>query len=146
MPGDLFATPGGYVRIVGLKGGKVMSSRSLDWNTHEVLEEFDKARSRAVLVSRRVLPSTRVCKLLRGGCIEVSVFVRSFAGLMFLPGDEILIDGEHYIVFGNKGGYLWIQKLGTEGVSFFNPTTALNSPRKAELFRRPTEHWDVFLE
>jgi hypothetical protein len=71
--------------------------------------------------------------------------VGSFAGLQFLPGDEILVDGEHYIVYGNKGGYLWIERLGSSGVCFFNPSPALNQTQKAELFMRPTSHYEVFL-
>jgi hypothetical protein len=145
MPGDLFATRGGFVRIVGLKDGVVMCSDSLDLGETPEVVSFDDRREGAILVSRRVLPATRVCRLKQSGSIEVSLFVDSFAGLHFLPGDEILIDGEHYIVFGNKGGYLWIEKLGMRGVCYFNPAPYVNVPQKAELFMRPTSHYEVFL-
>jgi hypothetical protein len=145
MPGDLFATKSGFVRIVGLKDGVVMCSDPLDLGATSEVASFDEKREGAILVSRRVLPATRVCKLKHGGSIEVSIFVGSFAGLHFLPGDEILVDGEHYVVFGNKGGYLWIQKLGMTGVCYFNPAPYLSLPQKAELFMRPTSHYEVFL-
>jgi hypothetical protein len=72
-----------------------------------------------------------------GGTIEVSVYVASFAGLRFLPGDEIAVEGERDVVFGKMGGYLWVQKVGGEGVSFFNPAVYSGAHAKAELAGRP---------
>jgi hypothetical protein len=146
MPGDLWAVADGDVRIVGLKEGRVMCSRSLDLRADAPVEKFDGVRKGAVLVNRRVSPSTRVCRFRTGGPIEVSVYVASFVGLRFLPGDEIAVEGERDDVCGKMGGYLWVQKVGGEGVSFFSPAGYSGAHAKAELVGRPGADWRVFLD
>jgi hypothetical protein len=145
MPGDLWAVRDGYVRIVGLREGKVVCSRKLAFGDDAVVEEFERVRSGAILISRRVLPSTRICKLCTGGSIEVSVYAPSFAGLGFLPGDEITLGGKRYVVFGSKGGYLWIRQIGGQGVAFWNPRIT-GGQERAELVSRPAADWTVFFE
>jgi hypothetical protein len=142
MPGDLWAVADGFVRVVGLRDGRVACSRRLEFGEEAEIEDFEAVRTGAVLVSRRVLPATRVCRLREGGGVEVSIHVASVAGMGFLPGDEIAIGGERYAVFGAKGGYLWVQKHGERGLAFFMPRGTL----KAELVRRPAADWRIFLE
>lgn len=146
MPGDVFATSKGFVRIIGKnKEGTIMCTHQLDIKKNDFsLEEFES--DKAVLVRRTVLKADRVCKMNTGGSIQMSIYVPSFAGLYFLPGDELLIDDKNYVVFGCVDQYLLIQSLEEQGVQYYDPSKGRKFPIKAELVARPTTHFDIFLD
>lgn len=150
IPGDIFVTKTGFVRIIGGQIDDqnkkiIFCSKSLLMDDAEKieLEVFDENDSSSSLVIRNLLPYTKVCQLDSGGSIALSVFIRSFAGLEFIPGDEIQICGTNYIVFGCKGGYLWVKEIGTKGLRFYNPRQ-INESDKATLISRPTKNYHEF--
>lgn len=149
IPGDIYATKNGFVRIVG----KTMDDNSevlyctknlnLDANNDDDLEIFHEDET--ALVSRLILPCSKVFKLATGSSIELSIFLRSFIGMTYMPGDEISVDGKSFIVFGCKGGYLWVQEIGTVGLKFFDPQQSFTQ-NNSTLVSSPTTHYQVFLE
>lgn len=145
LPADLFATREGFVRIVGELDGAIMCTRDLTFSEKAELEPFEPKMEGSVLVARRILPARRTLPLETGGSIQVSIDVASFAGLKFLPGDEIALAGERCIVHGSKGGYLWLQKIGKQGVFFYNPVPTGEIAGTAELISRPTERFEMFI-
>ena len=148
ITGDIFVTKNGFVRIVGGQfdeNKKIFCSKnlSLDDVNNIHLDIFDENQDVKFcsLIIRYLLPYTKICRLESGGSIDLSVFIGSFTGLEFIPGDEIELDGLNYIVFGCKGGYLWIKELGKKGLRFYNPRQ-INV--KAKLVSRPTKNYHEF--
>ncbi|OHS94063.1 hypothetical protein TRFO_39748 [Tritrichomonas foetus] len=164
IPGDIFATKKGFVRIIGSENGQILCTPTLSLETFyhnqdtsditgnkercenekdlKLVEKFDESGS--VLLIRYLLPSLKVCPLASGGSVELSIFFANFAGLSFLPGDEIEIGGQNFIIFGCKGGYLWMKGVGEKGLRFYNPRQITSE--MAKLVARPTSHFDIFLE
>ena len=147
IPGDIFVTKNGFVRIVGRENGKIMCTKNIllshNNDVDDELLEFNEDGS--VLINRLLLPCTKIYELATGGSIEVSIFVQSYSGLKFIAGDEIEICGSNYIVFGCKGGYLWIKGKDDKGLKFYNPRHP-NMEENAKLVSRPTQNYDVFLK
>lgn len=154
IPGDIFVTKNGFVRIVGSKiesiensKKKIFCSKNLNWDSNdnsELIPFNDDDNDNCSLVIRYLLPYTKICKLESGGNIALSVFIGSFSCLGFIPGDEIEIRGSNYIVFGEKGGYLWVKEIGSNGLRFYNPNQA-DDINKAKLISRPTKNYHELL-
>ena len=121
-----------------------MCTRDLTFSADAALEPLEPLMDKSVLISRRILPARRTVALETGGSIQVSIDFAAFAGLRFLPGDEIALGGERCVVHGTKGGFLWLQKVGKRGVFFYNPSPVYEVPVTAELVSRPTERFELF--
>lgn len=133
-PGDIYATRGGFVEALGLEQGRVVVADEAGYVT-----DFTSG----TLVSRSASPCKKTFDIKGNGRIELSVYTWNFRGLRFLPGDEISVHGESYIVLGARDNYLWIRSVeNSDLIKCVQPAMLGNT---SKLVSRPTKRSELFL-
>jgi hypothetical protein len=101
VPGDVFATSEGAVRLIAFRDGKALC---VDRNgTVEDLSGDSRLEQRWLCAGEG-----KVWVRSRDGRVKVSVMMRDFGVLGFGPADEVLLNGERGIVAGLGAEYLWV--------------------------------------
>ncbi|KAH0787190.1 hypothetical protein GPJ56_008904 [Histomonas meleagridis] len=148
IPGDIYSTKIGFVRILGSLNEKIMCCTNLEISNFDVeLIEFESLTSECfVRVSRRMLQCKQKYSLATGGSVEVSIDIGSFARMKFCACDEFELCGVKYIVFGCKDEYLWVLKENCKGLMFIEGECDAFPMCEAKLVSRPTKHYEKFFK
>ena len=94
IPSDIFLGERGLVSILGTKEGKIYAKDSKN-------ETFEPDLTHYLLVRRYYPIPSRPIHLMSHS-LSLSVYVGETAGLGFLPCDEVMIDGTHFVVCGTS--------------------------------------------